>query len=145
MKINIKKLNKNAVTPKHGSDYAAGYDLCACIDKMIMIPGHTTKKIGTGLAFELPENTFGGIFARSGLATKDGIRPSNCTGVIDCDYRGEVIVALHNDSSVPKTIRPNDRIGQLILIPYIPMEFEEVEELSETARGDGGFGSTGTH
>ena len=145
MKINIKKLNKNALTPKHGSDYAAGYDLYACIDKPVMIPGHTTTKIGTGIAVELPENTFAGIFARSGLATKESLRPCNCVGVIDADFRNEVIIALHNDSSVPKTITPNERIAQMILLPYIPMEFEEVDELSETVRGLGGFGSTGTH
>lgn len=145
MKINIKKLNKNAITPKRGSNYAAGYDLYACIDKPLMIPGHTTTKIGTGIAVELPANTFVGIFARSGLATKESLRPCNCVGVIDEDYRNEVIVALHNDSSVPKTITPNERIAQMILLPYIPMEFEEVNELSETVRGLGGFGSTGTH
>lgn len=143
MKINFKKLNETAYTPTRGSDYAAGYDLYADVLNPVVIHPHHTVKIGTGLAFELPENTFGAIFARSGLATKQGLRPANCIGVCDADYRGEYIVAVHNDSNVDRTIYPGDRIAQLVLMPFIPMEFEEIDELSETVRGDGGFGSTG--
>lgn len=143
--IKIKKLNKNATIPTRGSEYAAGYDLYATNTEMITIPPHQTVKIGTGLAFELPENTFGAIFARSGLATKSGLRPSNCVGVCDSDYRGEYIVALHNDTDLPRVIDIKERIAQLVLMPYIPIVFKEVEELSDTSRGDSGFGSTGTN
>ena len=107
------------------------------------IAPHSTVKVGTGLSFELPDNTFGAIFARSGLATKKGLRPSNCVGVCDCDYRGEYIVAIHNDTNEMQTIDKHERIAQLVLMPYIPMEFIESDELSETERGTGGFGSTG--
>lgn len=143
MKINFKRLNKTACIPTRGSDYAAGYDLYADLLKPVEIPPHETVKIGTGLAFELPENTFGAIFARSGLATKQGLRPANCIGVCDADYRGEYIVAIHNDSDLIRVVNPGDRIAQLVLMPFIPMEFEEIDELSETVRGNGGFGSTG--
>lgn len=143
MKIKIMKINQNATIPTRGSEYSAGYDLYACIDEPVTIKPHETAKIGTGLAFELEENTFGAIFARSGLATKQGLRPSNCVGVADSDYRGEYIVSLHNDSEIERVVNPNDRIAQLVIIPFIPVEFEEVDELSETVRGAGGFGSTG--
>lgn len=139
--IKIKKLNNDAKIPTRGSKYAAGYDLYSC-DEYEIEP-HSTVKVGTGLSFELPENTFGAIFARSGLATKKGLRPSNCVGVCDCDYRGEYIVAIHNDTNEMQTIDKYERIAQLVLIPYIPMEFIESDELSETERGTGGFGSTG--
>lgn len=143
MRILIKKLTETAILPKLGSKYAAGVDLYADIDQEVWIPAHETVKIGTGLSFELPENTFGAIFARSGLATKQGLRPANCVGVCDSDYRGEYIVALHNDTNIPQCIPPHSRIAQLVLLPYIPMEFEEVDDLSSTERGVGGFGSTG--
>lgn len=147
MKNNIQikyiKLNKYAQEPTRGSAAAAGYDLYAAISDPIVIPAHSTVKIGTGLAFALPDNTFAAIFARSGLATKQGLRPANCVGVCDSDYRGEYIVALHNDTDNEQTINPGDRIAQMILMPYIPMLFEEVESLDETERGEGGFGSTG--
>ena len=139
--IKIKKLNNDAKIPTRGSKYAAGYDLYSC-DEYKIAP-HSTVKVGTGLSFELPENTFGAIFARSGLATKKGLRPANCTGVCDCDYRGEYIVAIHNDTNEMQTIDKHERIAQLVLMPYIPMEFIESDELSETERGTGGFGSTG--
>ena len=142
-KIKIKKLNENAIIPAHGSEYAAGYDLYACIDETIAIQPHATEKIHTGLAIEIPHGYFGAIFARSGLATKEGLRPANCVGVCDSDYRGEYIVALHNDTNSVKNIAPNDRIAQLVVMPYLPIEFEEVDELSDTKRGNGGFGSTG--
>lgn len=147
MEIKYKKLNKNAIEPTRGSEYAAGYDLYALIDDndntWITIPPHSTMKVGTGLSFELPNETFAAIFARSGLATKQGLRPANCVGVCDSDYRGEYIVAIHNDSDEEKIIKGGERIAQMILMPYIPMTFVETEELSESSRGTGGFGSTG--
>ena len=141
--IKIKKLNELAKTPTRGSEYAAGYDLYAATDKIIDIAPHSTIKIGTGLSFELPRGTFAAIFARSGLATKNGLRPANCTGVCDSDYRGEYIVALHNDTDYLQSIEPGERIAQMILLPFIEMKFDEVNELSDTKRGEGGFGSTG--
>ena len=144
MQINIKKLKENATIPTSGSKYAAGYDLYACIDEPITIKPHETAKIGTGLAMEIPEGYFGAVFARSGLATKQGLRPANAVGVCDADYRGEYIVALHNDSEFEKTIKPNERIAQLIVMPFLPIEFNEVNELTDTDRGEGGFGSTGS-
>lgn len=143
--INYKKLNPNAKTPTRGSEYAAGYDLYACIDNDVVINPHQTVKISTGLSFELPNGTFAGIFARSGLSTKEGLRPANCTGICDSDYRGEYIVALHNDSEDIRYVNNGDRIAQMILLPYIEMEFNEVDELTDTERGIGGFGSTGTN
>lgn len=142
--IKIKKLNNLAKIPARGSSSAAGYDLYAATDIDISIPPHSTVMIGTGLAFELLEGTFGAIFARSGLASKKGLRPANCVGVVDSDYRGEVKVALHNDSDHIMTIEAGERIAQMILMSYLPMSFTEVEdELSESDRGEGGFGSTG--
>ena len=141
IKIKVKKLNEKAILPTRGSDYAAGYDLYAL--EGAVIKAHETVKIGTGLAFELPNETFAAIFARSGLATKQGLRPANCVGICDSDYRGEYIVALHNDTDEDKSINAGERIAQMVLMPYIPMIFEEVEELEESVRGAGGFGSTG--
>ena len=141
--IKYKKLNEFAKEPTRGSTAAAGYDLYAAIDSSITIPAHSTVKIGTGLAFALPDNTFAAIFARSGLATKQSLRPANCVGVCDSDYRGEYIVALHNDSDEVRTIEPGDRIAQMVLMPYIPMIFKKVDNLDETDRGVNGFGSTG--
>ena len=143
LQINIKKLNDNAIIPTRGSEQAAGMDLYACIGSPIVITPHQTVKIGTGLAIELPHGYFGAIFARSGLATKQGLRPANCTGIADADYRGEYIVALHNDTDTPQIVNPMERIAQLVIMPYIPVDFNEVGELSDTERGDGGFGSTG--
>ena len=145
MVINFTKLNELAVMPARGSEYAAGYDLYAAIEDEILVAPHETVKVGTGLAFELPANTFGAIFARSGLASKEGLRPANCVGVCDSDYRGEYIVAIHNDSEVYRTVLKGERIAQLVLLPFVPMEFNEVEYLNETIRGDSGFGSTGTN
>ena len=145
MEIAIKRLNDLAVIPTRGSSQAAGYDLYAATEYDIEIPPHSTVKIGTGLSFELPNGTMGAIFARSGLATKSGLRPANCVGICDSDYRGEYIVPLHNDTNEVQVIASKERIAQLILMPYIPMTFKEVDELSETARGNGGFGSTGTN
>ena len=144
MKVNIKLLNENAKMPTRGSEYAAGYDLYAATTYDIDIAPHSTVKIGTGISLELPDDTFGAIFARSGLATKKGLRPANCVGVCDSDYRGEYIVAVHNDTDEMMTIAAGERIAQLIVLPFIPVEFNEVNELSNTRRGDGGFGSTGS-
>ena len=143
MEIKVKKLFEDSKLPTRGSEYAAGYDLYAAIDKTLVIGPHETQKVGTGLAFSLPDNTFAAIFARSGLATKEGLRPANCVGVCDSDYRGEYIVALHNDSEEIRYVEPGERIAQMVLMPYIPMMFKEVESLDETERGESGFGSTG--
>ncbi len=129
MNIKIKKINQNATIPTRGSKYAAGYDLYACIDEPVTIKPHETVKIGTGLAFELEVNTFGAIFARSGLATKQALRPANCVGVADSDYRGEYIVSLHNDSEIERVVNPNDRIAQLVVKPVIQAVFSEVSFL----------------
>jgi len=145
MEIKIKKLNENAIIPTRGSEYAAGYDLYACVEKPITIPSHCTEKIGTGLAIEIPEGYFGAIFARSGLATKQGLRPANCVGVCDSDYRGEYIIALHNDTDEAKLIMPGERVAQLVVMPFLEVEFDEVNELENTKRGYGGFGSTGVN
>ena len=143
MKINIKRLTETAVLPERGSAYAAGYDLFADIQETVVIKPHETKMIGTGLAMEIPEGYFGGVFARSGLSAKEGLRPANCVGVVDADYRGEVKVALHNDGEVVREIKPGQKIAQLVVVPFLSVEFDEVKELSETVRGVGGFGSTG--
>lgn len=143
MNIKYKVLNELAKEPTRGSEYAAGYDLYAATDREISLFPHTTQLIGTGLAFELPDGYFGAVYARSGLASKKGLRPANCVGVVDSDYRGEVMVALHNDSDHIMTIDAGERIAQLVLMPYINMTFEQVEELNTTNRGEGGFGSTG--
>ena len=141
----VKRLNSEAILPTRGSEYAAGWDLYAMIpDGEISIEPHATVKIGTGLSFELPNTVFGAIFARSGLATKQGLRPANCVGVCDSDYRGEYIIALHNDSNETQIVKSGDRIAQLVIMPYVHIsEFQMVNELTETSRGEGGFGSTG--
>lgn len=143
MKVSIKKLSPEAVLPTRGSLQAAGYDLYANNDAVIEVAPHTTVKVGTGVAMAIPDGYFGGIFARSGLATKRGLRPANCVGVVDSDYRGEIIVAVHNDTDEVQTIDIKERIGQIVVLPYLSVEFDEVEELDETERGEGGFGSTG--
>ena len=143
MKIQIKKLNANAIIPTRGSDRAAGYDLYACLEQDVIIGAGETVKIGTGLSIAVPEGYFGAIFARSGLAANEGLRPANCVGVADSDYRGEYIVALHNDSAVSRTVTPGERIAQLVVMPYLSVDFDEVDALDETERGAGGFGSTG--
>lgn len=142
-KVKYKKLNDLAKEPTRGSAEAAGYDLYAASDTAIEIEPHMTVKIGTGLSFELPQYTFAAIFARSGLATKQALRPANCVGICDSDYRGEYIVAIHNDSEVPQIIQSGDRIAQMVLLPYIPIKLEENNELTDTERGSSGFGSTG--
>lgn len=137
------KLRENAVIPSRESLCAAGCDLSAAIDANIMIPPHQTVKIPTGLAMELPDGTFGAIYARSGIATKEGLAPANKVGVADSDYRGEIMVALHNHSDEYRIVEPGQRIAQLIIQPYIAAVYEEANELSSTDRGSGSFGSTG--
>lgn len=144
MEIKIKKLKENAIIPTRGSASAAGYDLYACLDtESVSIPPHAAAKIGTGIALAVPEGYFGAIFARSGLAAKQSLRPSNCVGVADSDYRGEYIVFLHNDSNEERVINNGDRIAQLVIMPFMSVEFSETDSLDDTDRGIGGFGSTG--
>lgn len=143
MLLPVQKLRPDAVLPSRGSARAAGCDLYACLDAPATIAPGETVLIGTGLAIAVPEGCFAAIFARSGLATKRGLRPANCVGVIDSDYRGEYCVPLYNDSAQPQTVAPGDRIAQLIVLPCLPLEFELREALDETDRGAGGFGSTG--
>lgn len=143
MNIRIKKLTDTAKLPQRGSERAAGYDLYADTSEEITIAPHSTRMIGTGLAMEIPEGYFGAIFARSGLAAKRGLRPGNCVGVVDSDYRGEWKIALHNDTDQPQTIAPGERIAQMVVIPFLAVSFMETSDLSDTARGTGGFGSTG--
>ena len=144
MKVKYTKLREDAITPTRGSEKAAGYDLYANIDNgghITINPGETVV-LGTGLSFELPDNTFAAIFARSGLSTKSGLAPANKVGVCDSDYRGEYKVPLHNHTDNVKIVEQGDRIAQMVVMPFIPIELEE-GELSNTARGSGGFGSTG--
>mgnify|MGYP004528456015 FL=1 len=142
--VKILKLKEDAKIPTRGSSQAAGYDLYALLDtESISIMPHETVKIGTGIALELPESTFLGIFARSGIATKEGLRPANCVGVVDSDYRGEIIVSIHNDSNEIRKITNYERIAQAVVLPYISVDFELADSLNTTKRGDNGFGSTG--
>lgn len=144
MNVKIKKLNEKATLPAYGSEFAAGADLYACLDGDVEILPHATAVIPTGLALELPVGYAGLIYARSGLATKKGLAPANKVGVVDCDYRGEVKVALHNHSEIAQTVSVGERIAQLVITPYLTASFIEAEELSSTVRGAGGFGSTGS-
>ena len=146
LEIKIKKLYSDSKLPTRGSDNAAGYDLYANLkgQSQISIQPHETKLISTGIAMALPSGTFLGIYPRSGLASKKGLRPANCVGVVDSDYRGEIFVALHNDSNEEKIIEHEERIAQGILQFYMAQDFIEVDELDETNRGKGGFGSTGS-
>jgi dUTP pyrophosphatase len=141
--INIIKLNQNAIIPTYGSEFAAGADLYACMDENVEIKPGETYLVKTGIAMEIPVGYAGLIYARSGLATKRGLAPANKVGVIDSDYRGEIMVSLLNHSSVSQVIEPGERIAQLVITPYIQGIFNEVDKLSETVRGEGGFGSTG--
>lgn len=142
--ISVKKLKKNAILPTYGSEFAAGADLYACLDEAVTIAPQETKLIPTGLAMEIPLGWAGLIYARSGLATKRGLAPANKVGVVDPDYRGEIMVSLHNHGTEPQTVEAGERIAQLVLTPYLTARFLETEELSQTVRGTGGFGSTGT-
>ena len=142
-KIKIKKLNENAILPTYGSEFSAGADLYACEDGDIVIAPGETRLIHTGIALEIPCGYVGLIYARSGLATKRGLAPANKVGVIDSDSRGEIMVALYNQSGAEQTVCDGERIAQIVFTPYATAEFELSEELDSTARGDGGFGSTG--
>ena len=141
--MNIKKLNENARIPTYGSEFAAGADLYACLDADVTISPAETLLIHTGLAMQIPEGLVGLIYARSGLASKKGLAPANKVGVIDSDYRGEIMVALHNHGTIPQTISDGERIAQIVFAPYYAAEFSVVDELDDTTRGTGGFGSTG--
>ena len=144
-KVEVKKLNENAIIPTYGTAFSAGADLYALIEGgSVTIEAGETKMIGTGLAFAIPEGLVGLVFARSGLATKRGLAPANKVGVIDSDYRGEVRVVLHNHGSVAQTIENGERIAQIAFVPYYSADFAVVDELDDTVRGAGGFGSTGT-
>ena len=142
--VNIKKVNDKAIIPTYGTEFSAGADLYACMDEAVSLaPGETTL-IKTGLSMEIPAGYAGLIYARSGLATKKGLAPANKVGVIDADYRGEVMVCLHNHGTQPQTVEDGDRIAQLVVAPYLTANFVPAEELEATQRGAGGFGSTGS-
>lgn len=141
--VKIKLLREGAKIPTYGSELAAGADLYASIPASTHIPPHETQKIGSGIACELPKGYCAFIMARSGLATNEGLRPANCVGLCDEDYRGEYIVAIHNDSEVERIIEPGERIAQVVFMPYVQANFEVNDELSDTERGSEGFGSSG--
>ena len=143
LQLKIKRLTESAKLPSKGSEQAAGLDLYADTDKPIIIMPGRSYKFPTGIAITPPNSYFAAIFARSGLAIKQGLRPCNAVGVIDEDYTGEVIVALYNDSTESQIVQPHERIAQLVLLPYINVDIQEVKELDKTERGEGGFGSTG--
>ena len=144
MLVNIKKLNERAKIPTYGSDFSAGADLYAVCEGNLVINPNETVLVHTYLSIEIPEGYGGFIYARSGLASKKGLAPANKVGVIDSDYRGEVMVALHNHSSLEQTISDGERIAQLVIAPFLKAEFAETNKLTDTERGAGGFGSTGT-
>lgn len=143
IKVNFKKLNDNAIKPTYGTEFAAGADLYACEGGEVTIAAGETKLIHTGLSLEIPEGYAGLIYARSGIATKRGLAPANKVGVIDSDYRGEIMVSIHNHSTEAQTIADGERIAQLVITPFLKVEYTETDTLSDTVRGDGGFGSTG--
>lgn len=141
--MNIKRMDKRAILPTYGTKYSAGADLYALLDEDLVIAPYETILVHTGICMEIPTGLVGLVFARSGLATKKGLAPANKVGVIDSDYRGEIMVPLHNHTKEEKVIKHGERIAQIIFMPYIMEQFDEVDELSETVRGEGGFGSTG--
>ena len=143
-KINFKKLDPRAIIPTYGSEFSAGADLYAICDEDVTIEPGKTHLLHTYLSMEIPEGYGGFIFARSGLASKKGLAPANKVGVVDADYRGEIMVALHNHSTEAQVISSGERIAQLVILPFLTAEFIECDELSETVRGQGGFGSTGS-
>ncbi len=143
MEIKIKKICENASLPKYATEFSAGADLCACTEKDIEIRAGETVLVHTGLAMEIPVGYAGMIFARSGLASKRGLAPANKVGVVDADYRGEVMVALYNQSGETQIISHGERIAQLVVMPFLAASFVEAETLDDTVRGTGGFGSTG--
>ena len=143
MKVNFKLLKEGATSPSYATEYAAGADLYNLRDEEVTLGPGETKLIHTGIALEIPEGYVGLIFARSGLATKRGLAPANKVGVIDSDYRGEIMVALHNHSGDIQRIEGGERVAQISILPYLKAEFSETDALTETQRGAGGFGSTG--
>ena len=142
--IKVKKLDERAILPSYGSEYSAGADLYALLDGELEIDPAETKLVHTGIAMEIPKGYVGLIYARSGIATKRGLAPANKVGVIDSDYRGEIMVALHNHSNTEQTIEAGERIAQIVITPYLTVNYIEADELDSTDRGAGGFGSTGT-
>lgn len=145
MKVRFKKLNEGAIKPTYGTEYSAGADLYACTGgEKVTIPPLGTVMIKTGIAVEIPEGYVGLVFARSGIASKRGLAPANKVGVIDSDYRGEIMVAVHNHGNIPGDIDDGERIAQLVIVPYLAADFVESDQLWDTERGIGGFGSTGT-
>ncbi len=143
VELKVKKLYDKAILPSYGSASAAGADLYSCEEDLVFVPGET-KLVHTGIAMEIPEGYVGLIYARSGIATKRGLAPANKVGVIDSDYRGEVMVALHNHSGEEAKIEAGERIAQIVITPYLTVNFIETDSLDDTERGGGGFGSTGT-
>lgn len=145
MQVLVKKLHEDSIVPSFGSDAAAGADLYAYLDgvEQIGICPRCTAMIGTGVAVAIPDGYWGGVYARSGLASKKGLRPANAVGVVDPDYRGEVIVALHNDSPHPQIVHHGDRIAQLVITPVPDITYVVADSLDATERGEGGFGHTG--
>lgn len=143
MNINVRKLKENAIIPTKGTAHAAGHDLYYSGENSVIIRPGETVMLGTGVAYEIPDGYAGFVYARSGLSTKQGLRPANCVGVVDSDYRGEVMVALHNDSKETRMVNYGDRVAQIVISEYLNYSIQVVDELSDTDRGDGGFGSTG--
>ncbi len=143
--IKVKLLHPSAKLPAYGTQFSAGADLYACLegDSLTILPGET-QFVHTGLSIEIPDGLVGLVYARSGLACKRGLAPANKVGVVDSDYRGEIVVALHNHSSSPQTIQNGDRIAQIVFTPYYAADFILSDSLNDTARGEGGFGSTGS-
>ena len=141
--VRFRKVSELAHIPTRGSEKEDRNDLYEALAERVRIAPHETVKIDTGLQFELPDGYFAAIYARSGLAAKEGLRPANCTGVCDSDYRGNYIVAMHNDSEETRIVEPGERLAQMVVIPYLSVTFEESDTLTDTERGDGGFGSTG--
>ena len=143
MTVLFQKLNPAACLPRHATLGSAGYDLCACIEQPLTVKPGQTVPVPTGLAMEIPAGYAGLIYARSGIAVKRGLAPANKVGVIDADYRGEILVALYNQGTEPQSIEHGERIAQMIVTPYLTADFVQADQLSDTVRGEGGFGSTG--
>ncbi|MBR5514650.1 MAG: dUTP diphosphatase [Clostridia bacterium] len=143
MKVKLKKLNERAVIPAYGSPYSAGADLYNSQEEPVTLKSGESFLFHTGIAMEIPQGYVGLVYARSGLASKKGLAPANKVGVIDADYRGEIMVCLHNHSKSDQTVEPGERIAQIVIAPFLTADYEEVNELSDTLRGEGGFGSTG--
>ena len=141
--VKVKKLHPAARLPVYGTEFSSGADLCACLEEPVTLQPNETRMISIGIAMEIPVGYAGLVYARSGLASKRGLAPANKVGVVDCDYRGEFFIPLRNHGDVPQTVEPGDRIAQMIITPYLTASFVEADTLSETVRGEGGFGSTG--